>query len=110
MKYSLIGGIAGGIISGLVSAIVDNIVVFFFGVLIAAVFSGFDKKIIYRLGGLLIFYMVSALSMLLHTAIYNSFAIFGWLALIFYSIIIIPLYLAVGFFTGKIIGRAREHN
>lgn len=102
MKYSLIGGIIGGIISGLLSILADNVVVFFIGVLVASIFSGFDKKIFHRLIGLFIFYITSALLMFLHTAIFASNALFGWLALIFYSIIIIPLYLIVGLLVHKI--------
>lgn len=103
MKYSLLGGIIGGIISGLLTILADNIIIFFVGVLVASILSGFDKKFYHRVLGILVFYIVSALLMFLHTVIFHSNALFGLLALIFYSIIIIPLYFVIGFIVHKIL-------
>ncbi len=82
-------------------------VVFFIGVLIGAVISGFDKKFLQRGAGLLLFYIFSGSFMFLYTVIFHSFAVLGWIFLIFYSIIIIPLYFGVGFLVNIIIARVR---
>ena len=109
--YSLIAGLVGGFISGFIAIMVDPIsnvaaiITFFLGVLIAGIISGKDSKFLYRVVGLVIFYVVAALSMFIHTVVFQSGAIWGWLGLIFYSIFIIPLYFIVGIISNKIFKR-----
>ena len=97
MKFSVAGGILGGIISGLISVITDSPAVFFAGVITASILSGFDGRIFHRFVGLVVFYVISASLMLLHTILYSSNAVLGWLALVFYSVVVVPLYFVVGF-------------
>ena len=102
MKASLLGSIVGGVIASLASVFLDSIVVFFAGVAIAGAISGWDKKIMHRLAGLVMFYIVSAAGFFVHTALFKSNALFGVLALIVYSPIVLVLFLACGWLISKV--------
>ena len=106
MWFSIIGGIIGGIMSGWISLFPESkklqLLLFVGGVLLASILSGKDPRFLYRVFGLFIFYFVAALSMYLHTVIFKSNALFGWLALIYLSIFIIPSYFIIGFISNKV--------
>ena len=110
MRNSIIGGLTGGVISSLVAIYVNDaigkvagLITFFVGVLVGGLISGLDKKLWHRILGLLVFYITSTLALFLHTAILNSSALFGVIALIFYSPFIIALYMIGGYVLGKLV-------
>ncbi len=109
MKISLISGIGIGFIGSFFASTFSSILgsagslfIFFISIASAGIISGFDKKILHRMIGLISFYTGSFLGFLIHTILFESYALFGVLVLILYSIIIIPLYLIFGVIGSKI--------
>ncbi len=106
VQYSIVGALIGSVIA-LGGVLLDNLILLVISVFIAGFFSAFDNFPM-RVISLIVYYISWFVLMYLHTVIFNSEAILGLFALVFYSIFIIPLYFLIGLIISFILKKFKK--
>ncbi len=108
MRYSLLGGIVGPL-TGFILAIlygIEGLLPVLISPVIAGILSGFDR-LLHRILGLVIFYLIWFVTLLIHTILFSSSALLAFAGILFFSPYIIPIYLIAGYITSKVSARKR---
>lgn len=109
MKLSVISGTVIGFFTFITMLVFDELLggaiylILFIGVIISAILAGMERKFWYMLFGLLALLLSSFLAIILWAMTIKPAAIFDLFILVFSSLFIVSLYIAVAFITRIVI-------
>ena len=109
MKYSFIGALLGvgtGLLLGIAMEF-ESFLTILATPIIAGALSGLDR-FLHRIFGLILYYILWFIGLLLHSILFASLALFAFAGIIMFSPYIIPAYFVTGYITSKLIARGKS--
>ena len=102
MNVATVVGIAAASLLALLSILMDNPIVLFTSAIVLGL-STYNLSLVLRLVSFVVFLILWFLLMIIHTALFNSNAVMGLFALVFFSPILLAIQLIVSFLAVRLV-------